>query len=177
MKKILLVLAVIVFAFLAFVASQPSHFEITRSVKISAPAKKVFPMVNDFHNWAAWSPWAKMDLAAKNTYEGPESGVGAMFSWVGNNKVGEGKMTIVESRPKDYIQIKLDFLKPMKATNKTEFTFKSESRKETVVTWTMSGENNFIGKAMSLIMNCEKMVGGEFEKGLASIKSISEAKR
>lgn len=138
-----------------------------------APPEAVFSQVNNLHRWEAWSPWAKLDPAAKNAYQGPAAGVGAAFSWSGNHQVGEGRMTITESRPNDLIRMNLEFMKPFKATNITEFTFKPEGNL-TVVTWTMSGKNNFISKAIGLFIDCDKMVGGQFEKGLAQIKSISE---
>jgi hypothetical protein len=114
-----------------------------------------------------------MDPACKNTYEGPPAGTSANFAWAGNKKVGEGRMTITESQPADLIRIRLEFLKPFKATNTAEFTFQPEAG-QTVVTWSIFGKNNFMGKAFGLIMNYDKMVGGDFEKGLASLKSIAE---
>ncbi|MBL8013471.1 MAG: SRPBCC family protein, partial [Candidatus Omnitrophica bacterium] len=116
-----------------------------------------------------------MDPNSKISYEGASSGVGAVFKWAGNNQVGEGSNTIVESRPGELITIRLDFIKPFPGTSSAEFTFKPEGA-GTMVTWSMSGKNNFIGKAMSLVMNCDKMVGGQFEKGLAGLKQVSEAK-
>jgi hypothetical protein len=160
--------------FVVVVAMQPSEFRIVRSATISAPAPAVFAQVNDFHNWEAWSPWAKLDPAAKAIFEGPRAGRGAIFRWAGNEEVGEGSMTITESRPSDLIRIKLEFLKPFEATNTAEFTFKPEGN-QTAVTWSMEGQNNFIAKAVCLFMNMDKMVGGQFEKGLASMKSVTEA--
>ena len=172
--KILIILAAIVAAFAIIVALQPSDFRVTRTTTISAPPPAVFAEVNDFHKWDAWSPWAKLDPAAKNSFDGPAAGTGAMFKWSGNNEVGEGSMTITESRPSDLIRIKLDFTKPFEATNTTEFTFKPEGN-QTMVTWSMFGTNNFIAKAFCLFNSMDKMVGGQFEKGLASMKSIVEA--
>jgi uncharacterized protein YndB with AHSA1/START domain len=158
----------------ALVAMQPSEFRIERSATIAAPAPAVFAQVNDFHNWEAWSPWAKLDPAAKNSFEGAPAGKGAAFSWAGNSKVGEGRMTITESRPSELVRIKLEFLKPFEATNTAEFTFKPEGER-TAVTWSMYGHNNFIGRAIGLFVNMDKALGGEFEKGLASMKSVAEA--
>ena len=172
--KILIILAAIVAAFAIIVALQPSDFRVTRTTTISAPPPAVFAEVNDFHKWDAWSPWAKLDPAAKNSFDGPAAGTGAMFKWSGNNEVGEGSMTITESRPSDLIRFKLDFTKPFEATNTTEFTFKPEGN-QTMVTWSMFGTNNFIAKAFCLFNSMDKMVGGQFEKRLASIKSIVEA--
>ena len=174
LKIILIALAVIVVVFVAIVAVQPSDFRISRSATIAAPPEAVFAQVNGLHNWEAWSPWAKLDSAAKSTYEGPAAGVGAAFTWAGNNKVGEGRMTITESRPNESVRFKLDFLKPFKATNTAEFTFKPEGI-QTAVTWSMYGKNSFIGKAVGLFINCDKMVGGQFEQGLAQMKSLAEA--
>ena len=174
LKKILIALAAIVVVFVGVVAMQPSDFRIVRTATMSAPASAVFAQVNDFHNWEAWSPWAKLDPAAKNSFEGPSAGIGAIFRWAGNKEVGEGSMTITESRPSDLIRIKLEFLKPFAGTNTAEFTFKPDGD-QTAVTWSMAGENNFIAKAVCLFMNRDKMVGGKFEEGLAQMKSIVEA--
>jgi uncharacterized protein YndB with AHSA1/START domain len=174
LKKILIALAVIVIVFVVVVALQPAEFRVARSATISAPAPAVFAQVNDFHKWEAWSPWAKLDPAARNSFDGPAAGTGAIFRWAGNNEVGEGSMTITESRPSELITIRLDFTKPFEATNTAEFTFKPEGN-QTVITWSMFGTNNFIAKAFCLFMSMDKMVGGQFEKGLASMKSVVEA--
>jgi uncharacterized protein YndB with AHSA1/START domain len=174
LKKIFIAIAVIAVVFVVVVAMQPSEFRIERSARISAPAPAVFAQVNDFHKWEAWSPWAKLDPAAKATFEGPPEGKGAIFRWAGNEEVGEGSMTITESRPSDLIRIKLEFLKPFETTNTAEFTFKPEGN-QTAVTWSMEGQNNFIAKAVCLFMNMDQMLGGQFEKGLASMKSVAEA--
>jgi hypothetical protein len=174
LKKILIALAAIVVVFVIVVAMQPSEFRVARTATISAPAPAVFAQVNDFHNWEAWSPWAKLDPAAKNSFEGPSAGIGAIFRWAGNKEVGEGSMTITESRPSDLIRIKLEFLKPFAATNSAEFTFKPDGD-QTAVTWSMAGKNKFISKAICLFMNMDKMVGGKFEEGLARMKSVVEA--
>jgi hypothetical protein len=173
-KKILIAIAVIVVVFVIIVALQPSDFRVARSATIAAPAPAVFAQVNDFHKWEAWSPWAKLDPAAKNSFEGPPAGIGAIFRWAGNHEVGEGSMTIIESRPSELVRIKLEFLKPFAGTNTAEFNFKPEGN-QTAVTWIMEGRNNFIAKAFCLFMSMDKMVGGQFEKGLASMKSVVEA--
>lgn len=172
-KKILIVLIVIIAAFAVIASMQPAEFRVSRSLNISAPADVIFSNVNNLHQWKAWSPWASLDPNAKESFEGPDAGVGAIMKWAGNYKVGEGSMTITESQPNEVIKFKLDFLKPMQATNTSEFALTPESQ-STSVTWTMHGTNNFIGKAMSLIFNCEKMIGSQFEKGLANLKVIAE---
>lgn len=177
MKKILLgalvVIGLIVLVFCVVVAVQPATYHIERSATINAPATVVFQHVNDFHKWDAWSPWSKLDPAMKTSYEGASAGTGAIYYWNGNDQVGEGRMTITESRPSDLIKIKLEFIKPFAATNATEFTFKPQGN-QTAVTWTMDGNNNFVGKAASLFMNMDKMVGTDFEKGLAQMKKLAE---
>ena len=177
-KAILGILALIVLVVVVFcvvVAMQPSDFKVSRSFTFSAPAAVVFEQVNDFHKWDAWSPWAKIDPAMKVTYAGPPSGVGSSYAWVGNSDVGEGKMAITQSHPSEHIAIDLDFIKPFAAKNVTEFTFKPNGDK-TDVTWTMTGKNNFLMKAMSLAMNMDKMIGADFEKGLAQMKPLVEGK-
>ncbi|MGI8602058.1 MAG: SRPBCC family protein [Verrucomicrobiales bacterium] len=124
LKKILITVAVIVVLFVIIVVLQPSEFRVTRSITVSAPPPVVFAQVNDLHKWQAWSPWEKLDPALKRNYEGPSTGTGTTYSWAGNNQVGEGRMTITESRPHDLIRIKLDFIKPFASTCATEFTFK-----------------------------------------------------
>jgi len=173
LSKILIAVAIIVVIFLIVVALQPSDFRVVRSATIAAPPAAVFEQVNDFHKWEAWSPWAKIDPNMKDRYEGAASGPGASYAWIGNNEVGEGRMIITDSRPTDLIAIKLQFVKPFACTNDVEFTFKPQGN-DTVVTWSMVGKNNFMAKAMHLIMNMDKMVGGQFEKGLATMKSIVE---
>ena len=168
-----LALAAIVVVLVAVVAMQPSEFRIVRSAAVSAPAAAVFAQVNDFHNWHAWDPWGKLDPASKNTFAGAAAGEGAIFTWAGNNKVGEGTMTLMESRPSERIRIKLEFRRPFKATNTAEFTFRPEGN-QTVVEWSMSGRKDFMAKAFGLVMNMDKMVGGEFEKGLAQMKFLVE---
>ena len=172
--KILIALTVIVVVFVVIVALQPSEFNVVRSATISAPAPALFAQVNDFHKWEAWNPWGKLDPTMKQTYEGAPAGTGAIYTWSGNDEVGEGRMTITESRPSDLIRIKLEFFKPFAATNTAEFTFKPEGN-QTAVTWSMTGNNNFMAKAVHLFMNMDKMVGGQFEKGLAQMRSVVEA--
>lgn len=173
-KKILIVLVGIVAALAVVVALRPADFRIARSASFSAPPAAVFEQVNDLHKFQEWSPWAKLDPAAKNSFQGPPSGTGAAFSWAGNMEVGEGTMTITESRPGELVRFRLDFRKPIAGTNTAEFTFQPEGG-GTLVTWSMEGKNGFIAKAVGLVMDCDRMVGGQFEKGLADLKKIVEA--
>ena len=174
LKKILLALALIVVAFLIVVAMQPADFRVERSATIAAPPSVVFAQVNDLHRWQDFSPWAKLDPNARNTFEGPPAGAGAAIAWSGNSQIGEGRMTITESRPSSLVRMRLDFVKPMESTAVVEFTFRPEAG-HTVVSWSMAGRNNFVAKAFCLFVNMDKTIGGDFENGLASLKRISEA--
>jgi len=169
---ILIAIAVIVVLFIVVVAMRPSEFRVTRTGRISAPAEVVFANVNALRKWEAWSPWAKMDPNAKSTYSGPDSGPGSSMHWSGNKKVGEGRMTIVDTKSNEVIHLKLEFLRPMKVTNMAEFLFKADGH-QTSVTWSMSGKNNFVGKAFHMLVNCDKMIGRDFEKGLAGLNTES----
>ena len=170
LKKILLVVVVVVGIFAAFVATRPSQWRIARSTVVAAPAEAVYPKVADFHGWDAWSPWAKLDPAMKADFTGTPGTVGSSYHWTGNDKVGEGRMTILELVPGRKVGIKLEFLKPWEQTSLTEFSFVPEGA-GTKVTWAMSGEHDFVGKLFALVMNMEKMVGPDFEKGLSALKA------
>jgi uncharacterized protein YndB with AHSA1/START domain len=155
------------------VVRQPTGFRIVRSAVIAASPAQVFAQVNDLHNWEAWSPWLTPDPAARTAFEGPRAGAGAVFTWSGNRHVGEGRMTIVESRPHELVRLRLDFKKPFQSTCTAEFVFAAEGDR-TVVEWSMSGENNLVAKAVHLVMDMDRMIGGNFEKGLAQMKAIAE---
>jgi len=172
-KKVLLFLLFVVVGFAGFVATRPGTFHIERSTTVSAPAATIQAEIDDFHRWAAWSPWEGLDPAMKKTIEGPASGVGATYHWVGNDKVGEGRMTVTGLEPAAKVDVRLEFMKPWKATNQTAFLLAPEGE-GTRVTWTMDGTNDFMGKAMGVFMNMDKMIGADFEKGLASLKSVAE---
>ena len=172
--RLLLVLVLIVVGLVVVIARRPSEFRIERTTVVAAAPAAVFAQVNDFHKWDAWNPWAKLDPAMKQSYEGAPAGVGAVYIWAGNSQVGEGRMTLTESRPSDLIRIKMEFLKPFANTSTAEFTFRPEGD-QTVVTWSMEGRNNFMAKAIHLVVNMDKMIGGQFEKGLAQMKAVTEA--
>lgn len=168
---ILLGVAVVLAVLVIVVATRPTDFHVERTALFSSSPAAVFEQVNNLHNWNAWSPWARLDPNAKNTFEGPPAGIGAMFRWAGNKNVGEGSMTILESRPAELVRFKLEFLKSFKATNTATFTFQPESG-GTRVTWSLDGRNNFVAKAVGLFIDCDKMVGGQFEQGFANLKSV-----
>lgn len=176
LSYILAGVVLLIVAFVIVVAKQPSEFRLARSATMNAPAGAVFAQVNDFHNWRAWSPWERLDPELKRTYEGAPAGVGAAYSWVGNKKVGAGRMTITESRANELIRIKLEFFKPFKAINVTEFVFQPVAQ-QTSVTWSMTGTFNVISKIFCVFMNMDKMVGKNFEEGLANMKSVVEVVR
>jgi carbon monoxide dehydrogenase subunit G len=156
------------------VATRPAEFHIERSIAVAAPADKVFALVNDLHAWAAWSPWEKLDPNMERTHSGAAAGVGATYAWKSQNgKVGEGRMTIEKSASPSQVGIELQFIKPFAATNQITFTL-VPSGGGTQVTWAMDGRNGFMAKAFGLVMNMDKMVGGDFERGLDTLKTVAE---
>jgi hypothetical protein len=173
LKWILAGLGGAIAVFLVVVAMQPGDFKIERSATMRAPAPAAFAQVNDFQNWRAWSPWEKVDPALKRQYQGPKAGAGAVYAWQGNSDVGEGRMTITDSKPGELVRIKLEFFKPFAAVNQADFTFKPAGD-NTTVTWTMTGQNNFLSKAICMFVSMDKMVGGMFEQGLTQMKTVVE---
>lgn len=173
LKIIGLIIVVLIVALLIYAATRPDTFRLQRSTTIHAPADKVFPFINDFHHWPSWSPWEKMDPTMKKTHSGSPQGKGALYEWEGNNQVGTGGMEIVESMPPSRILIKLDFLKPFEAHNFAEFTVEPQGG-ATNVTWAMYGPQPFMAKVMNVFGMTERMVGPQFETGLANLKTISE---
>ena len=175
MLPILLGLAFIVILLAVVLVGQPNDFVVSRRTKITAPPEQVCPYVNELRKWEAWSPWAKMDPNCQMTYDGPPAGLGASYAWVGK-KVGAGRSTITQSVPDQLVRFKLEFIKPMVATNTAEFTFQSDGS-QTLVTWSMMGKNSFGGKVFGLLMNCEKMCATQFDNGLAQMKSAVETNK
>ena len=171
---ILIAIPTIIVVFLIIVAMQPSNYRVARSLAITAPQDAVFPHMNELKKWEVWNPWGKADPNMKLTYGGPASGVGANYSWAGNNEVGEGRATITESRPGESVKYKMEFFKPMSATSEMEFAFKPQGN-QTEVTVTVTGEKNFMAKAFCLFMSMDKMIGGKFEKALPDLKAITES--
>lgn len=172
--NVLLGLFVLIVLVLIVAALRPADFRVERSIAVSAPAARAFGQVNDLHQWQEMSPYVKLDPAATYSFDGPTAGVGATMAWYGNAKLGVGRITITDSRPNELVRFKLDFEKPFKCTNTADFIFKS-SGGQTTVTWALFGRHAFIGKIMSLVINMDKMIGGEFEHGLAKLKEIAEA--
>jgi hypothetical protein len=176
LQIVLVVVAVLVVALaavLALAASKPDAFRIQRTASIKAPPEKIFPLINDFHNWGSWSPWEKLDPAMHKTHSGAVNGQGAVYEWEGNKQVGKGRMEITEVAPSSKVTIKLDFFKPFEAHNTAEFALAAQGD-ATNVTWAMLGQQPFMFKVMSVFMSMDKMIGKDFETGLANMKGIAE---
>ncbi|MGC3991961.1 MAG: SRPBCC family protein [Chthoniobacteraceae bacterium] len=170
--KIISILALLAVVFVVVVSFRPADFRVSRSITIAAPPAVVFPHVDTLRQWHDWSPWAKADPSAVVTFDGPPAGVGASYRWTGK-KTGEGTMTTTSSQSDSDVRFRLEFVKPFAATNDVEFSFLPQGN-GTVVTWTMTGKNNFLAKAINLVIDCEKMCGTQFDQGLADLKTIAE---
>jgi hypothetical protein len=174
LKKIAIAFAVVIALLVVVIASRPSSFHVERSASMAAPPAVVFPLLNDFHSWASWSPWEKLDPNMKREYSGAPSGNGASYAWSGNDDVGSGAMHITDSKAPQSVQIRLEFKEPFEATNTTRFEVAPEAQ-GTKVTWNMDGPANFATKAMSLFMDMDGMIGKDFEQGLANLRAVAEA--
>ena len=152
---------------------KPNTLRYSRSALINAPAERIFPLINDFHEWQKWSPWERLDTGMTRTHSGAQNGRGARYAWVGNKKVGEGSMEIMDSKAPDQVDIKIDFLKPWEAHNRIVFLLQPQGS-GTMVDWTMTGPSNFMAKLFSVFMNMDKLVGKDFERGLANLKAEVE---
>jgi len=172
-KIIAIVVAVLVAAVLGFALTKPDSFNVQRTTRINAPAEKIFPLINDFHSWASWSPWEKLDPAMRRTNSGAAMGQGAVYEWEGNAKVGKGRMEITEVSPPTKVTVKLDFLKPIEGHNIAEFTLEPQGD-STSVTWVMRGPTPFLSKVVQVFISMDSMIGKEFETGLGNLKSIAE---
>ncbi len=172
-KTIALVVVCVVGAILLFAATRPGTFRVQRSASIKAAPDKIFSHINDFHSFGAWSPWEKKDPDMKRTYSGAANGKGAIYAWEGNREVGKGRMEITESSPPGKIAMKLDFEKPFEAHNIVEFTLLPKGD-VTEVTWAMHGPNPYLAKIMHIFFDVDKMVGKDFETGLANLKAVAE---
>ena len=160
-------------ALLAYASTRPDDFTISRSIDIAAPPEKIFAILNDFAAWPSWSPYEKLDTTMQRTLSAVTQGKGATYAWAGNGKVGAGNMELTSSVPSSLVALDLNMLKPFKANNKVTFTLKPNGN-QTNVTWTMQGKSPFISKLMGVVMNIDKMVGGQFEEGLGNLKRVAE---
>lgn len=173
-KKILLGLVVALLALVGFIASRPSAFTVQRTLTMKSKPEYVFPFVNSLYRWADWSPWNHLDPAMRRTYEGPVLGVGSLYTWSGNDQVGEGRMTIEESRKDELVRVKLEFIRPFPSTATSTVSIKPVSEGVSV-TWAMEGRHGFLGKAAALFMDMDAMLGKDFEAGLANLRVVAEA--
>jgi hypothetical protein len=173
MLIVVIAVAVLLAALLALAATRPASFRIQRTTSIQAPPEKIYPLIHDFHNWGMWSPYEKLDPTMAKTYSGAANGQGAVYEWVGNSKAGTGRMEIIGASPPSKITIKLDFLKPFEGHNVSEFALDPRGG-ATNVTWSMYGPNSFMAKVMSIFMSMDRLLGKEFENGLANLKAVAE---
>jgi len=172
-KVIAIVIAVLIAAVLLYATTRPESFSVQRTAIIKAPPDKIFPLINDFHSWPAWSPWEKLDPAMQRTHGGAPQGKGATYAWLGNSKVGEGRMEILESTQPSKVSIKLDFIKPFEGHNTADFTLQPQGD-STQVTWVMYGPAPYITKLMGIFVSMDKMIGKDFEEGLSNMKANAE---
>jgi uncharacterized protein YndB with AHSA1/START domain len=178
MKNVLMglagLLAVAVIVVLGIAATKPATFRVERTATIAAPPSAVFANLEDFHRWSTWSPWEKLDPQLNRSYSGAPHGKGAVYAWQGNKQVGRGRMTISDARDNELVQIRLEFLEPFPADNRTTFTLRPVAS-GTEVHWIMAGPNSFVGKVMSVFADMDEFVGGDFERGLETLKGVSES--
>jgi uncharacterized protein YndB with AHSA1/START domain len=173
LKTTALIIAATLVAILIYAASRPDTFLVQRGVSIKAPPEKIFALLSDFHRWQDWSPWEKLDPALKRSYSGTPSGTGTVYAWEGNNKVGAGRMEIMEALPPSTVIIKLDFVRPFEGHNIAEFTLQGQGG-TTYVSWVMHGPSPYISKLIGIFVNMDSMIGKDFETGLANLKAIAE---
>jgi hypothetical protein len=172
LKYIAIAMGLVVIVLLVVVEMQPATYHVERTTTISAAPQKINPLVDDFHNWQQWSPWAHLDPNVKVTYSGPPSGPGAVYEWEGNRKVGKGRMEILAAESTE-TSIKLDFLKPFESHTKSNFILEPQGG-ITRVTWTLDGPNTFMSRLMGVFVSMDKMVGKDFENGLGKLKAAAE---
>jgi uncharacterized protein YndB with AHSA1/START domain len=170
---IAILLAVAIGIILLLAATKPNSFSVRRSASVNAPAEKIFAVLNDFHQWKGWSPWENRDPGMKRSYEGSERGKGAVYAWDGNRNVGAGRMEILEATTPSRLLIKLDFIKPFEGHNTAEFTLVPQGA-GTNVNWVMQGPAPFMSKVMQVFIDCDRMIGKDFEAGLANLKTLVE---
>ena len=172
-KKILIAIVVVIAVILIFAATKPNTFHVQRMATLNAPAEKIFPLINDLHAWPTWSPFEKIDPNMKKAFSGADNGVGAVYAWEGNKQAGAGRMTIIGSVPSSQVNMALDFFKPFKASDTVDFTL-AEGNGGTIVTWAMHGPNPYISKVISVFCSMDKLIGKDFEAGLANLKAQAE---
>jgi hypothetical protein len=172
-KKIALIVVLVIVAVLAYASARPGTIHVQRAASIKAPPEKVFPLINDFHSWSAWSPYEKRDPAMKKTYGGAASGTGAVYEWDGNSEVGQGRMEITDASHPSRVALKLDFMKPFEGHDIALFALAPQGD-STSVTWSMDGPSSYLTKLIGVFVNVDRMIGNDFEAGLANLKAIAE---
>ena len=172
-KTIVIVVVVLLAILLIYAAIKPDTFRVERTASMKAVPEKIFPLINDIHQWELWSPWEKGDSAIKRTYSGAASGKGAVYEWNSDKQVGQGRMEILESSPPSKVVLKIDFIKPMEGHNTIEFAVMPQGD-TTMVTQAMYGPNPYLTRLMTIFFSMDKMVGSKFEEGLANLKAMVE---
>ena len=175
LKIILIVIVVLIAGVLIYAATRPDSFQVQRSATLNASPEKISPLISDFHNWGAWSPWEKIDPSMRRTFSGAPAGKGAVYEWSGNGKAGAGRMEILEASPTK-VSIQLDFIKPFEGHNLTDFTLEPQPGCPNVtrVNWDMHGPSPYLSKLMGVFMNLDRLIGKDFEQGLANLKTVAE---
>ena len=173
MSKIIAIVVLVVAAVLVFAATRPGTFHVQRATSIKAPPERIFALINDLHSWGAWSPYEKKDPAMKRTFSGTAKGKGAVYEWEGDHNVGKGRMEITDTSPPSKVTIKLDFIKPFEGHNTAEFTLEGKGDTSNV-TWAMGGPSPYIARVMGVFFNMDRMIGKDFETGLANLKALTE---
>jgi hypothetical protein len=172
-KKIALIAVLVIVAVLAYASTRPGTIHVQRAASIKAPPEKIFPLINDFHSWSAWSPYEKRDPAMKKTYGGAASGTGAVYEWDGNSEVGQGRMEITDASRPSRVALKLDFMKPFEGHDIALFALAPQGD-STSVTWSMDGPSSYVTKLIGVFVNVDRMIGNDFEAGLANLKAVAE---
>jgi uncharacterized protein YndB with AHSA1/START domain len=167
---------ILIAALLGFAATRPATFRVERTANIQASPERIFALIHDFHGWASWSPYEKLDPTMKKTYSGARDGKGAVYEWAGNSKAGEGRMEITDSQPPARVTIKLDFLKPFEGHNTAEFTLTAQGG-STNVTWVVYGPQPYMLKLMTIFVSMDKLLGKEFEAGLENLRVVAEQQK
>jgi hypothetical protein len=172
-KIIVIVIVLLIAGILIYASTKPDAFHVERSANIKVTPDKLFPYINDFHQWQPWSPYEKLDPAMTRRFSGAAAGEGSIYEWEGNSKAGAGRITIMQASPPNKVKLKLEMLKPFAATNDVTFTLRPNGD-TTDVTWAMDGQAILLSKVMGLFFNMDGMVGGQFEEGLRNLKTLAE---
>lgn len=174
MKRILLIVLGVVVALLAFISMRPSTYEVSRSIKVNAPAAKIYPWVAQLPKFVEWSPWSGLDPNVKTSFSGTPGAVGSAYAWEGNDEVGKGSLTIKQVQVDKSVELDLKFITPWESVATTRFDLAPQGE-AVEVKWSMNGDLDFMGKAMGLFMDMDAMIGPDYEKGLSSLKQKVES--